>query len=293
VWDYFAAGGTRDALLGYVAAAPEWNPDATTRRRAQRRAELQRERRRLRRARHPEKQARTRSEVASRAALESVRTELRSRGQPRSGRQIKAALQGRHARDVVDAAVKAGVADGSLEFEQGPHNARLYRLSQAALTYAGFTGPDTPHRLSRMGPDTEPLAFPKQTPVSECPEAVKPEAAVHASITLKENLSSTTRHTPSSLSRHSPDMQRLNNARTLNGDGAAVESSHDRDTNLAAASRADLQAAASGAELTAQQRDVERAQDIERDHCCGRDGSQLRCRLCRWSRRYYRLEAPA
>jgi len=142
VVDWFDRGGTRERLLDLVASTLAWSPGAAARQRAKHRADLARARKRTQRTRVRAERAMMhvdetrdaprpdlRQVDAVGAALRAVVVELERAGEPQSGRDLKAALVGRHARNIVDAALRLGrEPGGALMWEAGPRGAMLYRV---------------------------------------------------------------------------------------------------------------------------------------------------------------------
>lgn len=314
--DWTVAGGTREAFEHLVAETPAWTPDAKARAQHARRLEAQRSRRALARAARGVPPDASPANAAT-TALAAVEEALWARD-ARTGRQIKVALAGRVARDTVEAALRAGVEQGLLIAEPGPRRARCYRVAadirephappdtDDPLTYTGFLRPGHP----QASPDTRAGDHASDFRVSECPEAVKPEAVCErSSLTLQRPIPLAIRHTQAS---GTPDTQRASGARTLNLRRGGGRTEVRMEPTIGApsaearcgwadpyrpldplANRVDfydpIYVRGDGAAPGSGETPIARAAT-----CCGRPGSQLRCQLCRHSPTYLEcLRTPA
>ncbi|MGH9311710.1 MAG: hypothetical protein ACRD1S_00800 [Vicinamibacterales bacterium] len=265
-FDWVEGGGTREQLLEFVAATPTWSPEAAALGRAKHRADLARERKRAQRWRAREGRAMTRVDDsrASRHsdavadALKAVRVELERAGEPRSGRALKAALAGRYPRDVVDAALEIGREPGGSLIcdERGQRRGcpKLYSVrtlddSPGIHRVTDRAGHSQSVRTAEPTPDTRITGFPEQKAASKRPVTLsRGHAGERSSDPLQEK---------GSVS--------LSTAVTGGPDTVGVTRGPDT-----------------------QHSDNHQQRAIEDGRCCGRDGSELRCKLCRWSSTYWR-----
>lgn len=108
----------------------------------------------------------SRRQMKTQGALDAITDLLRTSANALSGRGIKEALASTsHGRDMIDAALVAGVQRGRLAVETGTRNAKLYRVSECPAVSGSPPGHSTPDRVSECPddyresdtPDTPPL----------------------------------------------------------------------------------------------------------------------------------------
>lgn len=276
VVDWLDKGHTREDLRNVVDSSADWSPGAAEERRRQRHREGWKIRKRRSRENRRMLTAETRplrqsGDAADRhhddrvaAALEAVLAEIGAAAEPLSGRQLKGLLEGRHGRNVIDDALRRGRNTGTLTYSRGAHRTWLYR---APSSPAG--GPDIRPVTDRPGHwasvpvivpgrDTESENFAEQNAVSR-------PLVTRSRVTPGERASTPLQEDSS-----------LNTPRDRNRDTERGIPMQDSGRKGHEVGNHEVVEGQTGARATA----------IAAGRCCGLDGSELRCQLCRWSAAY-------
>ena len=278
VVDWFDAGHTFDELQQTVADTPTWTPDAAALARRARRTDQAR----LRMRRHRERQR-----GGSAAALSPTRSlqdaevisavvSVLPPGVSLSGRAVKVALKHRFPRQRVEKALTIGVELGVLTAQAVPRcRAVLYARATdiRCVTADGTARTGVPTANSCTERVLVPV--PSEIPVSPCP--VTPFAVtqgVRISTPLQETL----------IEGWSPCVTPGGTLAFIPNDtGSTPQDSSVVDARMPV-ERHHPSAPYDAALSTDHLEGLEAA--IAEGRCCGRPGSELRCKLCRWSPTY-------
>lgn len=270
VVDWLDAGHAVDELLHLAAAAPCWIPEDVERGRTQRRREQARARMRRHRARHrgnAEAKAATIPVDLDQEILAAVIAVLEA-AEPQSQRGLWRAVRGHGVRRAgLQQALARGVRDGLLVRDPAngcdPGRAiRYQRSDMQCVTPLGHPPLGVPGH--EPAPSARSTGFPKESGVSRCPVTpLRVTPTERTSETLQKTLS-----TKRSERTGVTDAGTVPRPTGVTADGTLPGSV--------------------GPALTVAE--PERQQVVESGACCGQDGSQVRCQLCRWSSTYWRRQ---
>lgn len=262
VYDWLEAGHTRDELLALVASTGPWAAGDRDRLRREHRLERQRTRmQELRAARRKQ----DRRHVDRDGTLAAVVAVLEP-GEPRSWRRLWKAVQAAgYRRRAFQRALDTGLKANILAVDAGgPRRAHLYRLAEhPPVTQSGTLTAECPSVPAVERPDSPTIS--KKTPT--VPDLVRRCACAPGV------------RTPSTLqgpSNRGSDRTCVARSGTVRRPTPVTEGG-------TAARGGSADPSSAGARLPEAHQ-----QDVDRGVCCGQDGSQVRCKLCRWSATYYR-----